>query len=51
MTYVGIAVLWTIASMLVSPVVGGWLARRPAGLAPAGLGMTSDRGPAAPFDP
>ena len=51
MTLVAIAVLWTLASMLVSPVLGGWFARRPAGLAPVGLGLTGDRGSAAPFDP
>jgi hypothetical protein len=51
MTVFAIALIWTLASMLVSPVVGGWLARRPAELAPAGLGRTSDRGSAAPFDP
>ena len=46
-----VAVLWTAVSMIVSPLIGGWLARRPAELASAGLGTMSDRGTVAPFDP
>ena len=45
------ALLWTAVSMIVSPFIGGWLARRPAGLTPAGLGTMGDRDAAAPFDP
>ena len=51
MKLVDVAVLWAAVSMIVSPFIGGWLARRPAGLAPAGLGTMSDRGTAVPLDP
>ena len=49
MMLVNVAVLWTAVSMIVSPFVGGWLARRPAGLTSAGLGTMGDRGAAAPL--
>ena len=51
MMLVDLALLWTAVSLLVSPCIGGWLARRPAGLASVGLGAMSDRGTAAPLDP
>jgi hypothetical protein len=50
-TFVEVAILWGAVSMVVSPFIGGWLARRPAGLTPAGLGTMGDRGTAAPLDP
>jgi hypothetical protein len=51
MMLVNVAVLWTAVSMIVSPFVGGWLARRPAGLPSAALGTMGDRGTAAALDP
>ena len=51
MKLVNVAVLWTAVSMIVSPCIGGWLARRPAGFTPVGLGTMGDRGAAAPLDP
>jgi hypothetical protein len=51
MKLVDVALLWTAVSMIVSPFIGGWLARRPAELASYGLGTKRDRGTAAPFDP
>jgi hypothetical protein len=51
MRLVDLALLWAAVAMIVSPFVGGWLARRPAGFTPVGLGTMGDRGAAAPLDP
>ena len=51
MRCIDLVVLWTAVAMIVSPFVGGSLARRPAGLTPTGLGTMGDRGAAAPLDP
>ena len=52
MKLVNVAVLWTAVSTVVSPFIGGWLARRPAVLAPGGLWDGTERPrPAAPLDP
>ena len=51
MVLVDLVVLWTAVSLFVSPFIGGWLARRPAGLPSAALGTMGDRGTAAALDP
>jgi len=51
MRFANVAALWTAVSLFVSPLIGGWLARRPAELASTGLGTMNDCVPAAPLDP
>ena len=50
MRFADVAVLWTAVSILVSPFIGGRLARRPAEVASHGLGTMGDRGAAAPLE-
>jgi hypothetical protein len=38
MTFLSVALAWAAVSMVVSPLVGGWLGRRPAPLASVGMG-------------
>ena len=46
-----LAVLWIAVSIFVSPFIGSWLARRPAGLASNALGTMNDRGTIAALEP
>ena len=38
MTFMSVVIGWAAVSMIVSPLVGGWLGRRPAQLAAACIG-------------
>ena len=45
-----LTVWWIAVSLFVSPLIGGWLARRHAELASTGLGTMGDRVPVAALE-